>query len=707
MASEANTVRPPNEARVLDVARAFRSAARAVGFYPASHQTVVAALEQLTSAARAATAGGPLCLTILPQAFLAGGVPMDSTETVVADLAAVCHRHGIGAVILDANATSASWHALLVLLARKPEEVRAAGGVQRQWKASRHRSPAILEIDFGALLRGQVGGDFIELAGVISHYLETAGVGGSILDDPCAALRRAIDNAPDEPQAVAAVLRELRAATQLTWTQPEQFNDVFRRAAAVGEFMTESLMAGLLERRGTPEATFGNLDVVRALVERMPDATISKFLSKAMGEAGAASSSLAEMFRSLVPSADRRRLIVSEAQDVTLEGNVAEQWAELAHNLDAYSDRRFISEDYGDELHSLQEGDASRAFVADDPPERVLAWVRSIDDESVRDLDLRLLADLARTESEPARMKKVLEILQANVLDAAIEQDWDGAARTVEAIQHVAHESGDRGMSLLAAEALQKLGASPASDKALSELAGADEPRAAILVRVLGPLGSAIMPTVVQRWSADRQPAARARLEQVARAAGKPGREALRRLLASTSEAPEVRIASIRLLELTPGTEHLPALEAAMSDQHDEVRAEAFRALAGSASDRACDILARGIARADATTQTRLLEQLTGLGGSRARPVLQRLAAQIDFQTASLSVCLSMVGALAHVGADAAEPLLASIVRSTRWSTPLRTWRLRSAAGAALKAARSRTAAATAVPAAAGKEGRR
>jgi hypothetical protein len=301
-------------------------------------------------------------------------------------------------------------------------------------------------------------------------------------------------------------------------------------------------------------------------------------------------------------------------------------------------------------------------------------------------------------------MKKVLEILQANVLDAAVEQDWDAAARTIEAIQHVAQESGDRGMSLLAAEALQKLGQSPASEKALTELIGADAPRTATLVRLLGPLGSALMPLISQRWAAERQPAARAKLEQVARTSGKPGREALRRLLTSDGEAPEVRVAAIRLLALTPGAEHLPALEAAMSDEHEAVRAEAFRALAGSSSDRACDILARGIARADAATQSRLLEQLTGLGGSRARPVLQRLVAQIDPQTAALSVCLSLVGALAHVGDEAAEPLLASIVRRTRWSTPLRTWRLRSAAGAALKAARNRPVAATGETAAAGKE---
>ena len=118
MPTDANAARPPNEARVLDFARAFRSAARAVGFYPPTHQTVVSALEQLASAARAATADGPLCLTILPQAFLAGGVAIDSSETVVADLAAVCHRHGVGAVIPRQHGHAGG-------LARAPRAARA------------------------------------------------------------------------------------------------------------------------------------------------------------------------------------------------------------------------------------------------------------------------------------------------------------------------------------------------------------------------------------------------------------------------------------------------------------------------------------------------------------------------------------------------------------------------------------------------------
>ena len=701
MPTEANATRSPDEARVLDFARAFRSAARAVGFYPPTHQAVAAALDHVAAAARAATAGGPVCLTILPHAFLAGGVPIDASETVVAEFAALCHRHGVGAVNLDGLATPEAWQAFFVLLARRPEEMRSAGGIQRQWKALRHSSPAILEIDFGALLRGKVGGDYLELAAVISHYLETAGVGGSILDDPCAALRRAIDTAPDEEQAIAGVLRELRAAAQLTWTQPEQFDDVFRRAAAVGEFLTEGLMAGLLERRGTPEATVGTLDVVRALVERMPDAAVSRFLSKAMGEGGTAPLRLVEMFRSLVPNPERRRLIVNGAQDVTLAGNVVEQWAELERNLQAYSDHRFISDQYGSELHAVQDRSDSDALTEDDPPERMAAWVASITDEAVRDLDLALLGDLLRSEHEPGRLRKILDILQAHVLEAAGAGDWDAVARTIGSIQSVDTDSADRTVRVLAAEALQRLGASVAAEQALAALPGAAPAQADLLIGVLAAIGASQMPVIAQRWAAERQPAARARLERAVAAAGKPGRDNLRRLLASAAETAEVRLAAVRLLELTPGTDHLPALEAALSDPHEGLRAEAFKALSSSGAVRASEALARGIARADPATQVSLLSRLTAQGGGRILPVLQRLAPQFDPHAGSVPVCLALIAALERAGGAEAESMLAGLISRTRWRAPFRTRRIRGAANAALREVRRHgAAAAPAVPSA-------
>ena len=229
----------------------------------------------------------------------------------------------------------------------------------------------------------------------------------------------------------------------------------------------------------------------------------------------------------------------------------------------------------------------SDALAEDDPPERLAAWLGSITDDAVRDLDLRLLGDLVRSERDGGRLRKILEILRVYALEAAEGGDWDAVASTIDAVQSVGSDSADRTIHVLASDTLQRLGASAAAQQALDALPGAASARADVLVAVLAAIGASSMPTIAQRWAAERQQVVRTRLERVVAAAGKAGRDGLRRLLASDAEAVEVRIAAVRLLELTSGTEHLSALEAALSDAHDGLRAEAFRALTASASDRA------------------------------------------------------------------------------------------------------------------------
>ncbi len=694
MPVDASTPRLPQEPLVQEFARAFRAAARAVSFYPPSHQAAVSALEQVATAAHAAAGDGSLCLTILPKTLLARGVAIDASQTAVADVADICHRHGIGALSLDGRDTPETWRALLTLLARKPEDVRGAGGIQRQWKALHHVSPTVLEIDFGALLRGHVGGDFNELAGVISHYLETAGVGGSILDDPCGALRRAIENAADDAQAVAAVLRELRAAAQLTCTQPDQFDDVFRRAAAVGEHLSAGVLSGLLDYRGTAEAMVGQVDVVSALVERMSDTTVSALLSRIMGEPDAASAGVADLFTRLVSDAERRRVIVRGVHDVALAGNVAGQWAELERNLEAYADPRFVSDEYLNELHSVQVRADRLGKDAAAPPELLAEWVRSIDDGQILELDSQLIADLVRLETDYGRSRKLLETLQADALDAAAKGDWPGVARAVELLGRAASEGADSMVREAAAEILQRLSKSPLPVRALEMLPDADPPLFEALSRALSRIGTSLLPAIAARWAADRGTTLRPRLEQVVVASGRQGREPLRRLLASEAESPDLRVAAIRLLQLTPGSDHLPALEAALSDRREDIRREAFGALAGLSSKRAADILARGIARADAPNQAILLDWLMACGDRRVLTVLQRLFSLIDLRTVPAPVYLSMIAAVEKTGRADAAPLLTTVFQRTSWRAPIRTWRFRAAAKSALKTLRGRPASA-------------
>ena len=160
----------------------------------------------------------------------------------------------------------------------------------------------------------------------------------------------------------------------------------------------------------------------------------------------------------------------------------------------------------------------------------------------------------------------MLEILQAHAIEAADDDDWPGVARAVELIAGVASESADDMLRQFAVESLQRLSKAPLSARALEMLAGAEPPLGDTLSRALSGIGASLLPAIAARWAAGDGPATRSRLEQVVVAIGRPGREPLRRLLASEDEPAAIRTAAIRLLRLTAGSEHLPALEAALSD---------------------------------------------------------------------------------------------------------------------------------------------
>jgi len=139
------------------------------------------------------------------------------------------------------------------------------------------------------------------------------------------------------------------------------------------------------------------------------------------------------------------------------------------------------------------------------------------------------------------------------------------------------------------------------------------------------------------------------------------------------------------LLQLSGTADHVPALEAALSDPDRDVRREAFSALANAPSERAADILARGIARADSGTQTGLLEQLAALAPRRAVPILERVLLQTDPRRVAPAICLSIIDMLKRAGSDEAASALRAVFEWNRWHAPYQSWRFRSAARSALR----------------------
>ncbi len=685
------------EVPILQFARAFRSAARVVGFYPPAHPAVGSSLEHVVAAARAVASNKPLALTILPDVFLAGGEPLESREPAIAELASILHRHGVGALNLRGSAGNQAWRALFELLAQTPEDVRGSGGIQRRWLALRHPDPVILEIDFGEMLRGRVGGDFGELAGVINHYLETAGVGSSFADDPYAVLLAALERAGSDEAAIAALVEELRTGVQIIrMTQSDRFDELLRDASRVGGHLSESQMAALLGERGKSGVLVGTIDVVASLVERMSDATVAKFLAAAMSFSDRASDRLVEVFTSIVPDPLRRKAIVPVARQnvaagVSLEPGSLSRWTDLEQQLEALSDRQFVSDAYAQELATAKRRSEDATRTSQDPPERVAAWVESLDDGAVDELDLRLLEDLVRVEHEPDQLRDVLGMLLGRIYEAADKDDWVTAERVVAAMQGVVRQTADNQLTAAATKALQVLHESSACERALGALGVSSAPVPTAQVKFILAIGPTLIPRLVRRWMTSQESRVRSQLESVLAEFGREGRETLRRML--TSSEASVKTAAIRLLADATATDHLASMETLLSDTDQQVRQEALRVLATSPSDRAHEVLARGIARTGPEQQDSLIREVVAMGSVALVPVLRRLVSYLNQNDIDPKVYLAVIDGLRQAGGPDAASALHLVSERSSWRTPLRTMKFRAAAQRALRSIAAASAA--------------
>ena len=78
----------------------------------------------------------------------------------------------------------------------------------------------------------------------------------------------------------------------------------------------------------------------------------------------------------------------------------ANLWQGAADMLTSYSDTTFVSAEYARELSEARTQAIEVERVSDDPPERIEAWLASVNEAAVRQLDLDLLLDLLRLESD-------------------------------------------------------------------------------------------------------------------------------------------------------------------------------------------------------------------------------------------------------------------------------------------------------------------
>lgn len=691
---------PESALRLAEFARTCKAAARAVALYPGSHPAIGSSLARLATATARLTDTGPCTLQVHADRLLLAGAAPAKPDPAIGELADVLHRHLIGGLTINAGADADSWRTLLLLLARTPEEVRADGGIAHLWSTAGGPSLEIQEIDYSEVLREKQG-----LAATLDEIIAAALAGPQMqLDDSAMRALLELVGDPAKLQALmarldetasaqgvdvktAAFLSMLRGLTDyLQRTNPERLDTMFKQMGNAAGRLSADGMLTLLAQRARPEAGSGGVDVVAAVVDRMTDTSVVTFVSGSVQSERGATDRLAHAFQALVPEMDRQRQLLALAHDEVARTDMGQEqsfdelWERVEGMLTSYSDKNFVSADYGRELSGARTRAIDVERTSDDPPERIAGWLGTVGDGALRGLDHQLLLDLLVIETNPLRWRDIAETVAGHADDLVrvgyFEQAWELSE------QVIAQAARSPDLQPHAASALERFGRGPMMKHVAAHLRSAEDEAYTRFARLCHAMGTPVIAPLAEVLATEQDARSRNRLRDILLGFGARGRESVQQLMNASNW--EVRRTAAFLLREFGGAEGLKELEPLLTDAEPLVQREAIQGLLMNGSDAAAAILHGALQKATGRTRSALIHELVSTRDGRAGPIFCYLLRRIDRRSFQ-EVYLGAIDALGHIGGDDAVQALKTALHEGDWWAPVRTRRFRTAAAASLR----------------------
>jgi hypothetical protein len=688
-------------ARLTDFARACKAAARAVVLYPPAHPAIAATLGRIVSITGPPALTQPLKIRVLPDGLLLDERMPSRPDPAMTELAALLHGHLIGEMTINPGGDVEAWRAFLVLLGRSPESVRSDGGIARVWTTMAGRHVEVREIDYAEVLRERSGGDPVLWKHVIANCLQ-----GSSFDLDEAGIRELLGVAADSEQLAslmsslersaegeggiglktAALMRMLRGIVDaVAKREPEQLEPVLRNmAAAVGQCSPDMLL-GLIGHQGEDEGP----PLIQAVVSRMTDTTISRFVSRHVISGDTSTDRLAQAFQTLVrDGGEQQRLLAMAKGDVaasplgSTEG-FESVWNSVAEKLlTSYSDEPFVSEAYGKELSGARTKAIEVEGVSDDPPERIGNWLSTIATTALRSLDIALMIDLLRIEQDEERWRELMKPLVGLIEDLLLVGDFDAAAELIAVLVGEGGGTGSTARRQIALTAIDVLIAGSMMRHVTTHLATVDEAQFERVKAMCVSLGEVLVRPLAEALSVEERPRTRERLTAVLLAFGSVGRRTIERL--KNSQNPAVRRTAIHLMRQFGGSESLPDLTELLDDNEPQVQREAVRAILNIGTDAAFRILEQALAGGTKQSREAIMQSIGLVRDERATPLFAYIIGHIDHRGTLAPVYLRAIESLGALRDPGGVAPLRDALYKGEWWAPRRTAVMRAAAASAL-----------------------
>jgi hypothetical protein len=714
---------------LAEFARSCKAAARAVSLYPGTHPAIQSALARVASAADRLTAEGNVTLGVLPDGLTVAGESPERPDPAIGELASLLHERLVGELRVDKGADAEDWRTLLLILARTPGDVIAAGGIGKAWTATGRTHFEIREIDYAEVLRERGGGgtdgvavgwDRIVASCLQGDYasLDESALASlfEIPGDPTqfVALLDRFERGPAASGATmtaraAALLNLVSAAVDATVDaaagQGASREQILQTVAQAGARLSPDMLLALLAHRQSGD--LGHAQLASGVLDRMSDGTIASFVANSVVAERAATERLAFAFQALVPDVPRRDPLLTAAHDEASRSALGAEpgfetlWQGAARMLTSYSDQKYVSDAYARELSVARTQAIEVDRVSDDPPERMQAWLATVAETAIRELDLELLLDLARIEAGPAEWSAITAILMSEIEHRTRTGDLAGAHRLIDSVVREAGPAGRAPLKGAADAAVETVASGPFVRHIVLHLRRVDDPadreRLTTICHLIGP---GMARPLAEALAVEEHTRAIRDLRDLLLSFGAAGRQSVEQL--KNSPNPAVRRTAIDLLRVFGGSGALPELASMLSDADSQVQRESIRAIVQIGTDEAYAVLERALV-AGSASRDNLVQQLIGLRDEKAVPLLCYVLDHTRPRGRLVHVHLEIIDALGGLGPhrETASTLSAVLYRGEWWA-PRRTAALRRAAAAALRRIASPDAIAVLSEAAAG-----
>jgi HEAT repeat protein len=398
---------------------------------------------------------------------------------------------------------------------------------------------------------------------------------------------------------------------------------------------------------------------------------------------------LALAFETLVPDGDRKERLLDLAKETVAQSPLGSEagfeslWQEASNLMMSYSDKNFVSTEYGRELSGARTQAIEVERVSDDPPDRVQAWRASVSDEAVRSLDLALIQDLLRLESEPAGWQAIAAIAADETERRTLLGDIVPAQTLLNILVAERSDEGRAPLRPIAESTLNKLAAGQIVRHIVFHLRKADDAAVEAFNRLCDTIGPSVVRPLAMALAAEENNRAIRRLRELLLAFGAAGRQSVEQLKHSPN--PAVRRMAIDLLRVFGGSEALPELASMLDDADPQVQRESIRAIVQIGTDDAFAVLQQALVGGSASRDT-ILQQLIGLRDDKAVPLLCYVLNHTSPRGKMTDVHVQIIDALGSLTVHPESTrTLRTILYRSEWWAPLRTAALRQASASALR----------------------